>query len=490
MKMKHFFLALLLIAIVALTFHFSVVPDTFWHLRTGETMIREQAILKTDPFTFHSAGEEWQYPSLNWLSEIQMSAIYHQFGFAGLNVWVALIAILSLFFIYKSMSGHFYLRGAILLLLVISAKFYWGARPHIYSFLFTSIFIWILENYRLRKSNRLWLLPIIMMLWVNSHAGFPVGIVIFLIYLFGEMVSQLSEIFKDKKQSIKTLFTSKFQYLYSILTALFVSLILNPLGLETFKFPSKTLSIEALQDFIVEWQSPNFHEIGFWPFLFFVVLVIFAIAKSSKKLSFTESILLLGFGLLSLTAARNIYLFVLVAAPIVTHLLAPLFDEKTRSIKDFGKDDHSTSKLYNILRIVILVLALIAAVVQISPTLNEQNNLDFISEHYPVGASNQLGVFSSLYRILNSYNQGGYLIWSNPAQSVFIDGRTDFYGDEFISDWIQMVNLQDGWEETFEKWNFNIVMLEPYQPLIKILPYEGWKILFEDEQAVILIRSH
>ena len=141
MKLKTLILIIVFLSVIALAVHFSVVPDTFWHLRTGEIITRNKEIISTDPFTFHSEGEKWLYPSLNWLSEVQLFTVYNIFGFTGLNILIALIATISMAFIFFSMSGSPILRGFVLILATITARIYWGARPHIYGFLFTSIFI-------------------------------------------------------------------------------------------------------------------------------------------------------------------------------------------------------------------------------------------------------------------------------------------------------------------------------------------------------------
>lgn len=497
MKLKTIIFIIVFLSVITLAVHFSVVPDTFWHLRTGEIIIRNKEIMSTDTFTFHSEDEEWLYPSLNWLSEVQLFTVYDLFGFAGLNILVALIATISMGFIYYSMSGSPLLRGFVLILATITARIYWGARPHIYGFLFTSIFIWVLENYRRKNINRFWLLPIIMILWVNSHAGFFIGLALVLIYMIGNVFETIINNFSHKRESFwnelktlpKRLITKKVKDYSLIILILLVSINLNPIGINAFAFPGKTLSMTVLKNLISEWQSPDFHEIGFQPFLWMILALIISMVISSKKLKLSELLLLTSFGFMGFLASRNIYLFALICAPIITHLLLPVEENLTKNISDYGSENHSSNKFFSAIKLILILLVVVAVVLQITPYLNEQNNINFVSEHNPVSASKQLAVFSSNYRILNSYNHGGFLLWALPSQKVFIDGRTDLYGDDFIYDWVKMVNLELGWKEIFVKWNFNIVMLEPKYPLTELLKYEGWEILYQDEQAVILVES-
>jgi hypothetical protein len=69
---------------------------------------------------------------------------------------------------------------------------------------------------------------------------------------------------------------------------------------------------------------------------------------------------------------------------------------------------------------------------------------------------------------------------------IFIDGRTDLYGEKIIQDWIEMVNGGDSWEEKFAYYGINCVFLENERPIIGILEENGWKVLFSDDQSIIL----
>jgi hypothetical protein len=88
-------------------------------------------------------------------------------------------------------------------------------------------------------------------------------------------------------------------------------------------------------------------------------------------------------------------------------------------------------------------------------------------------------------RLFNSYNWGGYLIWNLREYPVFVDGRTDLYSQELLTEWLNAVNGIEGWQETLEKWDIGLVLIEPNWPLAKLLPTEGWQILFEDDHSVL-----
>ena len=88
-------------------------------------------------------------------------------------------------------------------------------------------------------------------------------------------------------------------------------------------------------------------------------------------------------------------------------------------------------------------------------------------------------------RLFNEYAWGGYLIWALPEYPVFVDGRTDLYGDEIIGDWSEVISGGGDWQAILERWQVGLVLVAPGQPLERELDREGWKDLYRDKTAVI-----
>ena len=82
---------------------------------------------------------------------------------------------------------------------------------------------------------------------------------------------------------------------------------------------------------------------------------------------------------------------------------------------------------------------------------------------------------------------GGYLIYRfNGARKVFFDGRSDFYGAEFMKRYVRMVQVRPGWREEFSGWNFTHALLPADHSLIPALEASGWTELHRDSTAVLL----
>ena len=93
--------------------------------------------------------------------------------------------------------------------------------------------------------------------------------------------------------------------------------------------------------------------------------------------------------------------------------------------------------------------------------------------------------------MFNTYNWGGYFIYWLPDKPVFVDGRTDLYGDTFLSkDYLETASGAPGWDATLDKYKINYVVMEADSGLARSLrTAAGWKLDYDDKQAVVFVRE-
>jgi hypothetical protein len=475
--------------------------DTWWHLRAGEWILENRSVPRVDPFSYTRNGEPWQYPG--WLVQIPMNLIYKGFGPGGLNLWVAGMVTLAYFFIWRSMEGGVFLKSFITVMAAATAGVYWAARPYMVTFLFTAIFLWILENFRERKNQRFWWLPILMVIWVNSHGGFAVGFILWGLYLGNELLAIIRLWLMEKKASagqgqdlpedLRLNIRQNYGHLFKISTIgvlMLLGVTLNPYGPGMILYPFKTVSIGALRDFIQEWQSPNFHEIQVQPFLWMLLLTFGMVGFSRKRLTFVDFSLISGFAYMGLLAGRNVALFALVA-PIVLakHSCATLEEWSNQvGIKVNMLSKQSRSPFRSTLNWILFGLIMLLVAFKVSLILPLKENMDSFRTFLPVEAVVFLRKKMPEGRLFNSYNWGAFLLWQLPEYPVFVDGRTDLYDDEIINQWFQVVRAEDGWQDVLDKWDVNVVLLESQMPIGGFLDRGGWDLLYSDDMAVIYVR--
>ena len=68
---------------------------------------------------------------------------------------------------------------------------------------------------------------------------------------------------------------------------------------------------------------------------------------------------------------------------------------------------------------------------------------------------------------------------------MFVDGRTDLYGDELIGQWVQVVQAEEGWQDVLGMWDIQVILIEPSRPLADKLAVEGWSLYYGDDIAMV-----
>ncbi len=143
--------------------------DMGWHLATGRWVVEHRQIPRTDVLSFTSAGTPWMYPPF---AGVLFYLTYNAFGYAGLS-WFCALACLAVV-AYLVRRGD--MASAVLAMLAVgSIATRTAARADLFSTVFFALFLGELWAYHRGMRCRLWLLPVIMLFWVNLHPGFIAG---------------------------------------------------------------------------------------------------------------------------------------------------------------------------------------------------------------------------------------------------------------------------------------------------------------------------
>lgn len=487
MTLRKVVIALTFIAVFAMGLRISVDTDTWWHLRTGDWIRETGSVPLEDPFSFTQTGADWRYPSAAWISQIVMSWLFERAGPAGLNLGVAATVTVALALMYPVTSGGSFQRAFLLVLSAATSAVFWSARPHLATYLFFAALLLILEKWRVGRPRLLWWLPAIMLVWVNSHPGFAAGFVLFGIYLVAELIdlvaaNQVGTLRKGLKESV-------IPQMLLVGLLMILAVMLNPSGPAMLSYPFETLSIGVLRDSIQEWQSPNFHDAVNLPFLFTVLFSLLILGRSRRTISLTDALLLTIFGAMAFLAGRNVPLFALISAPILSSNLAGIVEDwQARGLMRLELD-RPPNRSQSILNIGIVTLALLAVAAKATLVLPSATNQAAFEERFPVAAAEFILDEGLPGPIFNSYNFGGYLIWAVPDLPVFIDGRTDLYADGSLEQWLQIAAAEEGWQQQLAHHDIQLILIEDFWPLAHRLEAAGWDKIYADEIAVVFVHQ-
>jgi hypothetical protein len=446
-------------------------PDLWWHLQAGQDIVQSQSIPKVDPYSFTKAGHEWI--AHEWLSEVVMYLIYRFSGWGGLLFVFSVLITITLYIVYRRCEGKPYVAAFSILLAAGSASPLFGIRPQMITLLLVAIFIGVLTRYSDDgQGKRLWWMIPIMLLWVNLHGGYVVGLGLIGLYIVSLIL--------DRKWHL----VPRLGLVLLLATAMVP---LNPNGFRMFSYPFETLSLAAVT-FIDEWASPDFHKLMFLPLALLLFSLLGSLALSARRPQLSELFLLLITAFGALRSARHIPIFALIATPILArHVWDIIVTHKWE--KRFTGVEAPATGFALIFNLIFLLAPATLGVVRVTHFVSNQPAYE--ARNYPRAAVNFLLEKQLPAPLYNNYGWGGYLIRRlYPNYRVYIDGRADVYGDSFTLEAVRTFDGKPDWRKPLERLGIRTVIITPDSPLASLLREDDtWTRAYEDRQAVIFTRS-
>jgi hypothetical protein len=136
------------------------------------------AIPRVDPFSFTWGGQPWV--PIEWLAEVLMAAGHRLAGYSGIAALVtaALIALHALIYFnaVRFVAPGFAAAALVLVDLVLIPMML--ARPHLLAWVLIALWTWIMLRARERDRAPPLAAALLVVLWVNLHGSFVIGLVI------------------------------------------------------------------------------------------------------------------------------------------------------------------------------------------------------------------------------------------------------------------------------------------------------------------------
>ena len=460
--------------------------DTGYHIKAGEFILDTLSVPKHDIFSWITPPPRWI--AFEWLSEVIMALIHRMGGLTGIVIFFAFLISLTYYLLFKVIQrqeGNIVVAVLIAVLITIASSIHWLARPHIFTLLFVIIWYHVLDIYQYEKKNYLYILPLLMLFWVNLHGGFFLGFFLGGIYFLGNAVYAFLSKGLDRE-----LHLGKTKKLFGILAVSFIVSLINPNGYRNLMLPFELLSSKYIMDRINEFLSPNFHNISLLPFELLLLFTILILAISRNKPNFIEIALILLLTNMSLYSVRNIPLFGIIMAPILARQGKQALAEHKGTFVDFLQKrdvnisaiDRSTKGYWWIVVPTLLVLV---------HAMTGRLTYHFDEKVKPVAAVEFLKKEHIPGNMYNDYEFGDYIIFSAyPQYRVFIDGRADMYGVDRMKDYYKVNQLRPGWESILDRHNINFIVFNADSILSRFLLEKSmWKLIYSDKVANIFIRN-
>jgi len=449
-------------------------PDMWWHLKNGQVICTTHIIPTTDQYSY-TTHHQASVPQ-EWLSEVTIYAAWRLGGNSGLMAWLCLLtsALLAAGYLLSSLySGNAKVGFLGALMVWFFATVALSVRGQMVGYLLLVLELLLIHLGRTRGSQWFWGLPVLFAVWINCHGSFFFGLVVLGICLLCSFLAFEAGSLAAPAWSARERRTLLWAAGVSI-----AALFLNPIGWRQILYPVNTL----LHQHIVVTQVQEWLPLGpsdprgagLLGILAFVA--IYVIARRSARLYLDEALLLAAGAWLALSHRRMAIVFGILAAPVVCRLLRDSWD------------NYEAERDRPVANAVCVALAA-AAVFFAFP--NRQSLSRQVEAGSPVKAVAYIKAHPLSGNMLNTFVDGGYLIWALPEHPVFVDGRADvFEWTGVLEEFGEWATLQTDPNVLLNKYHIGFCLLERGSPMTFVLPLmPDWKQVYSDDSSVIFVRS-
>ncbi len=514
------FIVLVLLSALCAGLHTVADFDMGWQLATGRYVVQHHEIPRTDVLSFTSAGKPWVYPPF---AGVLFYLTYCAFGYAGLS-WLCALTCLAVvaYLIFRGVVGPRDIGSAVLAMLAVqSIAARTAPRADLFSTVFFAIFLSELWAYHRGARSRLWLLPGLMLLWVNLHPGFIAGLGAIGAYLLAEAADLL---FAGRREVV----LQRLRKIWPWLAACGAATLVNPWGPKIF---AASLTLSGLTSpaqgklnsntFIGEFQGVPISryllyqlidlrhlENGFtWLLLIAVILVGAFLWKRQLGAAVIAFVALYA----ALAHARYMGLFVITIAILGGPFLSEIFATGS-SQSTTAKVGETTSLLVRVpdgMATLVTVVFCAVALLHIADFVSSRTYVVFNADwRFGAGESSWFPERAAAFirreqlpgNIFEEYALGGYAAWSlGPHYPDFIDGRSDRLSPGLVVEQLKLYSEgpdSQAWQTEADRWNLNVLLVATsgFRGLQKLDPFAfcqsaAWRPVYMDDVSLIFLRN-
>jgi len=458
--------------------------DVGWHIRTGEYILDTGSVPMQDLYSFSKAGAPWF--AWEWLSDVIDALVHRAAGLKGVVLLAALTISLFATTLVRRMvwrGSNLFIAMLVALLGVGASTIHFLARPHIFTLLLLSISVWMLEADRQRASRRIWLLVPITAVWTNLHGGFLGLIAVLGLTALGTGI----EVWLGNGRTIR----DALRYAQLTVACALASLV-NPYGWNLHLHVAEYLQSTWIKKVIQEFQSPSFRSESMMQFELLMLTGLIVAGALLRRKHVVEALWIAFWAHMALSSVRHVPVFVTVCAPVIASEVGAwwtLWTGKEKKSSLVGiVNQMANDSLAGFRRTSLLPWAVAVALIATGAPIKWPQ--DFPEQIFPVKMVRDNADLIARSRVLTTDQWGDYLIYKNPQQKVFVDGRSDFYGETVGNQYIQVMNGHWRWREWMAKYDFDLALVPTENAVAALLKQEpGWRTLADDGKQILLVRD-
>ena len=445
-------------------------PDTFWHIKLGSDIISSGHLPTVDTYSHSYAGKP--FVSKEWLSEVLFALSFRSWGWNGVLVLTALVAVSAVLVLYRQLALflHPTMAGLFAIFITTMLSPVVLARPHLFTMPIAAYFTASLfRSAETRQAPQFWLLGFVA-LWANLHGSFTLSFVI--------AGFTFLHLFENIRLTDKPLLV---KWCIFLLLCPFAAMI-HPYGYEPIRIGATMMATNKAMAYIVEWMPLNSQE----DFMieYFTLAALAALIGARLKLGWAKTLFIIFMLHMMLTHVRFVYVFFLLVPIIVAPHIAKRFPEA--SLTNWLGRPRDILERFATKRFIPLA-ALISVGAVITSVFFLQTKMPAPPEDTAAERPIAFAVANHLEgNVFNEYRYGGSLIFH--GIKTFVDGRAEqlFTGD-FFPDYINS-GKHDGatlFKDLIEKHQITWTLLPTDDLRNGYLDQMGWKKAYSDDKTMI-----
>ena len=452
-------------------------PDFWFHLRVGQFIVQHAQVPRVEIFSCTNLGQP--YVAHGWLSGVIFYLGYSRFGQNLLIFAFAVLTALAFWIIFKRSSDHIFTRGISVLLGVWTVLPNIGVRPRVFTLLLVTCYFQILSRYLTDSdSKRLWWLVPLMVLWVNLHGAFLIGLTFIALAMAGIAIDTWTG------QGPSGFVWTRVKPLIMVFVACALAALINPYGTRIYTQVFSVLTSPIYQYVGADWLSPDFHQPELLPLIVLILLTTTVLVLSPNRVRPSQLLFFLATLYMTFRMQRNAIVFAVVATSLLADYSGALWDSLFTPVS--RKSTSFTGLRPPVLNLLLLLPLLlfvvkVKKVVYVPPTQQMAvvplNAVQYLKDN---------GIQGCTFTEPNIW--ADYLIWATPANPVYIDGR-DVYPTQFVKEYVEIIQGERDWRVAFDHYGVKNAILTHSSILASQLRNSAeWQQIYQDEYSLVFTR--
>ena len=444
--------------------------DLAYHLRAGAVVLDTGLIPAFDTFTFTAYGQPWL--NQQWGAQVVLAAVYEAAGWTGLAILRAVLVGAIAGLVFLACRGHGVNRRVAAWLTIAAftlAAVSLGLRPQLFGLVLFAATLLVLAERR-RRPRLLWLVPIIVVAWANTHGSFFLGPL-----LVG--LAWLEDVHDGHTSATRTL-------LVAVVSA--VAALANPFGAAVWLYATGLTTNPLVTERITEWQPTTLRTVPGVAFFASALLVAAFLARRGRTTSWAALLAFAVFFGIGAWAVRGIAWWALGAAVTVAALVGA---ERGRATLEALE----RRRPLNGVLAGVLVLAGVALLPMWRPLDRQLDAPAGVVANAPPGLTAAVaGLAREGDNLYLPQPWGSWFEFATPAARVVLDSRIELFPADVWDRYESVAAGSAEWREILDAWGVSLVIAtnEREGGLLEQLAADaGWRQVYSDADGRLFVRA-